>query len=71
MSVLLRHPATVPALFSRAMDAERPSEREMRAWRRMASSAPFIAVSGWATVMLIDVPLVKAATLFAGLGFPR
>ena len=53
------------------MDAERPSEREMRAWRRMASSAPFIAVSGWATVMLIDVPLVKAATLFAGLGFPR
>ena len=71
MSVLLRHPATVPALFSRVMDAELPAASELRAWRRLASSAPLIAVAGWATVMLIDVPLVKAATLAVGLGFPR
>lgn len=71
MSVLLRHPASVPALFSRAMDVQLPAGHDMTGWRRLATSAPFVAVSGWAAVMLIDVPLVKAAALVAGLGVPR
>ena len=71
MSVLLRHPASVPALFSRAMDVQHPAGRDRPGWRRLASSGPFVAVSGWAAVMLVDVPLVKAVTLLAGLGIGR
>ena len=70
MSALLRHPALVPALFSRAMDTEVSLERKTSTWVRLSRSAPLLAVAGWATVMLIDVPLVKAATIFAALVSP-
>ncbi len=64
MSVLLRNPAVVPALFSRAVDLDTAVDPagEGSAWHRLTSNPPFLAVSGWAAVMLIDIPLVKAAT---------
>lgn len=68
MSTLLRQPATVPALFSRAMDADGPAERAAGRWTRLALSRPVVAIAGWAAVMLIDVPLLKAAALVSGLG---
>ncbi len=70
MSALLRQPASVPALFSRAMDADLPAERALSAWRRLASSGPVLAFSGWALVTLVDMPLVKAATLAVALALP-
>ena len=71
MSDLLRHPATVPALFSRAMDADAPAARAPSPWHWLTANAPLVAMSGWAAVMLIDVPLVKAATAVASLALPR
>lgn len=70
MSALLRHPALVPALFSRAMDTDVSMEREVSVWTQLSRSAPLLAVAGWAAVLLIDVPLVKAATMFAALAHP-
>ncbi|MGI3899948.1 MAG: hypothetical protein ACRYGP_31960 [Janthinobacterium lividum] len=70
MSALLRHPALVPALFSRAMDTDVSTEREVSIRERLSRSAPLLAVVGWAFVLLIDVPLVKAATLLAALVRP-
>lgn len=71
MSVLLRHPATVPALFSRAVDPDPRAEGGPSAWSRFALRAPFLVTSAWAAVALIDVPLVKAAALSAGFALPR
>ena len=70
MSDLLRRPAVVPALFSRAMDGDLDGACAMpdSAWNRLTSSKPLLAISGWAAVMLIDIPLVKAASAIAMLG---
>jgi hypothetical protein len=70
MSALLRHPALVPALFSRAMDTDVSAERETSIRGQLSRSATLLAVAGWAIVLLIDVPLVKAATIFAALARP-
>lgn len=70
MSALLRQPASVPALFSRAMDADLPAERALSVWRRLASSAPVLALSGWALITLVDMPLVKAAALAVAIALP-
>jgi hypothetical protein len=70
MSALLRHPATVPALFSRAMDSDVTAEPAVSSWSRLSPSAPLLAVAGWAFVLLIDVPLVKAATIVAAYACP-
>ena len=68
MSVLLRHPATVPALFSRAVDPDPRSEDARLPWLDMLRRAPFAAAAAWIAVVLIDVPLVKVAV---GLALPR
>ena len=67
MSVLLRHPATVPALFSRAVEPDPPPEPGPSPWRRLARGAPLL----WAVVVLIEVPLVKAAAAAVGLALPH
>ena len=71
MSVLLRHPATVPALFSRAVDPDPRADSAPSAWSRVVRRAPFVVTSAWAAVALIDVPLVKAAVAPVGLALPR
>ncbi|WP_237476691.1 hypothetical protein [Lichenibacterium dinghuense] len=68
MSVLLRHPATVPALFSRSVDPDPRSEDARSPWSNLARRLPLAATAAWIAVALIDVPLVKAA---AGLALPR
>ncbi len=71
MSALLRQPATVPALFSRAMDDEASAQCESPTWRQSWRGLPLLLAAGWAIVLLIDVPLVKAASIVAALSFPR
>ena len=64
MSALLRHPDLVPALFSRAMDADVPMDATRSSiWTPAVAGAPrFVAVAALGrAVLLIDVPLVKAA----------
>ena len=45
MSVLLRHPATVPALFSRSVDPELQSDRVRAPWYRVSRGSP-LALTG-------------------------
>ncbi len=71
MSVLLRHPATVPALFSRAAEPDAHAPGGPGAWRRLARSAPLAMTTAWAAVVLVEVPLVKAAAAAVGLALPR
>lgn len=64
MSVLLRHPAAVPALFARATEPETASDPgRRRRPRRPALDAATLAVSVWALVVLIEIPLARAAVL--------
>lgn len=44
MSVLLRRPATVPALFSRGLDDEPPSSAAAARWRRVLPRVPALNV---------------------------
>lgn len=72
MSVLLRHPAIVPALFSRAVEAEPPAQRCAVGWRRLLASVPSAAPSlgiaaAWATAVVVDLALVRAAVAAVGL----
>ena len=67
MSVLLRHPASVPALFSRAVEIDAPAARGARPWRRLAIGQPLF----WAALVLVEVPLVKAAAAAVGLALPH
>ncbi len=72
MSVLLRHPHTVPALFSRGVEAEPPAAGRSAAWLRSLAGAPTAVpslglVSAWAAAALVDVTLVKAAAAAVGL----
>ncbi|RYC30612.1 hypothetical protein D3273_18185 [Lichenibacterium minor] len=67
MSVLLRHPATVPALFSRAVDPEPPAEGRRGAGNALAQVTALL----WAAAVLIEVPLVKAAAAAVGLTLPQ
>ena len=67
MSVLLRHPATVPALFSRAVEIDPPAARGPRVRHPLLAGAPLF----WAAVVLIEVPLVKAAAATVGLALPH
>ena len=70
MSILLRQPATVPALFSRAVEGDRMQDCPTPGWRRVMQGTPLLAASGWVTMALVDVPLVKAAALL-GLALQR
>ena len=72
MSVLLRHPAIVPTLFSRAVEVETPAPRRAVGWRRLLASVPSAApslglASAWVTAAVIDLALVRAA--IAAVGF--
>ena len=62
MSVLLRRPATVPALFSRAVDTAPQAERRPGPWRRIAPSAALL----WVTLALFEASLVQAAAAAVG-----
>ena len=70
MSILLRQPATVPALFSRTVECDRSPGRPTRGWPRQVRGVPLLAVSGWIAVAVVEVPLVKAAALL-GLALTR
>lgn len=67
MSVLLRHPAIVPALFSRAVDPDPRTECGPSPWKRLLRGAPFL----WTAVVLIEVLLVKAAAATVGLALAQ
>ena len=71
MSVLLRCPASVPALFSRAVEHDLQTEHRVTLRRSSISSGvPLAATSVWAAVVLIEVPLIKAATVLVGRALP-
>ncbi len=76
MSVLLRHPGAVPALFSREVEAGRPQEGAVALWRGFASRRRRLGLPGgparrrgpgWLAVPLmllcVEAPLIKAATM--------
>lgn len=72
MSVLLRHPAIVPALFSRAVEADASAPRRAVDWRRLLAGVPAAApslglVSAWAAAVVVDLTLVRAAVAAVGL----
>jgi hypothetical protein len=71
MSVLLRHPAIVPALFSRAVEPDPRVEGASTLWSRVVDRAPLAIATIWTVVVLIEVPLVKAAAAAVGLALPR
>ena len=71
MSTLLRHPHTVPALFSRAAEAEPSPTRRATGWRQWLAGVPGAApslgfASAWAAAALVDVTLVRAAAAAVG-----
>ena len=71
MSVLLRHPHIVPALFSRGVEAEPSAAGRSAAWRRLLAGVPSAApslglASAWAVGAVVDVTLVKAAAAAVG-----
>ncbi len=71
MSVLLRHPATVPALFSRSVDPELQSDRVRAPWYRVSRGSPLALTVVWAAVILVEVPIVRAAAAAVGLALPH
>ena len=71
MSVLLRYPATVPALFSHGVEPEPPAARTSSVWSRLVPRAPLVTAAAWAAVVLVEVPLVKAAAAAVGLALPH
>ena len=71
MSVLLRHPATVPALFSRAVEPELRSERARTPWYHIGYGSPIMMAAVWTVVILIEVPIVRAAAAAVGLALPH
>lgn len=71
MSVLLRHPGTVPALFSRAVEPDPRADDAPTPWARCLRGLPLVATVAWAAVVLVEVPLVKAAAAAVGLALPR
>ncbi len=71
MSVLLRHPATVPALFSRAVEPLPRVDDAPSLWPRRVRNAPLLVTIAWAAVVLVEVPLVKAAAAAVGLALPH
>ena len=70
MSVLLRHPATVPALFSRASDPDPREEAVRTPWFRALRGSPLALAAVWTAVVLVEVPIVKAAAAAVGLALP-
>ena len=71
MSVLLRHPAIVPALFSRAVEPHPRVDDAPSLWARCVRRAPLVAAVAWTAVVLVEVPLVKAAAAAVGLALPH
>lgn len=68
MSVLLRCPEAVPALFGGSAEADGSMVRHASRWRRLVPASPVaLAAGSCAATILIDVPLVKAA--MAAVGF--
>lgn len=83
MSVLLRHPGAVPALFSREVEPGRPREGAGARWRGMAlcrRRPGLLAVParrrgpGWLAVPLMllcaEAPLIKVATMVLSRALP-
>ena len=71
MPSLLRHPHTVPALFSRSVEAESSPARRVVGWRRRLTGVPVAApslgfASAWAAAVVVDLPRVKAAAAAVG-----
>lgn len=71
MSVLLRHPAIVPALFSRAVEPDLRVDAASRPWSRFVGRMPLAFAAVWTAAILVEVPLVKAAAAAVGLALPR
>ena len=83
MSVLLRHPGAVPALFSREVEAGRHPEGVVALWRGFASRRRRPGLPGgparrrgpgWLAVPLMllcaEAPLIKAATIVLSMALP-
>jgi hypothetical protein len=84
MSVLLRHPGAVPALFSREVEADRPQGGIVALWRGVGSrrrgrlALPGVGARGrapgWVAVPLMllcaEAPLIKAAALLLSMAWP-
>ncbi len=81
MSVLLRHPGVVPALFSREVEADRPRGGIVALWRAVGSRRRRPALPGAGRrgpgrlavpLMLLcaEAPLIKAAALVLSMTWP-
>ncbi len=83
MSVLLRHPGAVPALFSRDVEAGEPRRGAVSLWRGFASHPRRAALRGlpardrgpgWLALPLAllfaEAPLIKAATAVLSMALP-